>query len=74
MGFAYAPQVLRILVFFPFLGWLAAAAAWLWSVVAGFIAIRQALDLDDTNALLTAIVAAIPAFVIWVILKIILPG
>ena len=68
LGFAYAPQVLNILGFIPILGGLISLAAWLWSVAAGFIATRQALDQDDTNALLTVIVAAIVAFFIQLLI------
>jgi hypothetical protein len=53
IGFAFAPQVLSI---FPCFGWIIGA---IWSVIAGFIAVRQGLDLDNTNACLTIIVGFI---------------
>jgi hypothetical protein len=53
IGFAYAPQILAII---PCLGWI---VGWIWSLIAGFIAVRQGLDLDDTNACLTIIVGFI---------------
>lgn len=67
-GFAYSPQVLNILSFIPCVGWLISLVAWIWSVAAGFVAIRQSLDQDDTNALLTVIVSAIIVFVILAVL------
>jgi hypothetical protein len=50
IGFSYAPQMLAII---PCFGGI---VGWLWSLVAGFLAIRQGLDLDDTNACLTIII------------------
>lgn len=62
-GFAYAPQFLNILSAIPCVGWLISIVAWLWSIATGFIAIRQSLDQDDTNAALTVVVSAIVVFV-----------
>jgi len=59
LGFAYSPQVLGILGIIPCLGWIAALAGWIWSLVAGYIAIKEALDQDDTNAILTIVVSGI---------------
>lgn len=53
IGFAYAPQVLAII---PCIGWVVGL---IWSLIAGFIAIRQGLDLDNVKALLTIVVGAI---------------
>lgn len=52
IGYSYAPQ---ILAFIPCVGFLAL----LWSLAAGFIAVRQGLDLDNVKALLTIIVGFI---------------
>ena len=60
VGFAQAPGALGILVAIPFLGALIALALWVWSVVAGVIALRQALDIDTTKAIVTAVISAIP--------------
>jgi hypothetical protein len=50
IGFAYAPQILGII---PCCGWFVGL---IWSLAAGFIAVRQGLDLDNTNAFLTVVV------------------
>lgn len=50
IGFAYSPQVLGII---PCIGWLIGA---IWSLIAGFIAVRQGLDLDNTRAFFTILV------------------
>ena len=60
VGFAQSPGVLGILVAIPFLGVLIGFALWVWAVVAGVIALRQALDIDTTKAIVTSVIAAIP--------------
>ncbi|MFW6062657.1 MAG: YIP1 family protein [Chloroflexota bacterium] len=62
IGFAYAPQVLGII---PCIGTLIGA---IWSLIAGFIAVRQGLDLDNTKALLTIVVGFIAYIILWAIL------
>jgi hypothetical protein len=68
IGFAYAPQVLSII---PCIGGIVGA---IWSLVAGFIAIRQGLDLDNLKALLTVIVGFIVYVIGYLILALILGG
>lgn len=55
LGFAQAPKVLLALAFLP-MGRLLEAAVGIWVLVAGVIAIRQALDFDTGKAILTALV------------------
>lgn len=47
IGFAYAPQVLSII---PCIGGIIGL---IWTLAAGFVAIRQGLDLDNTKTLIT---------------------
>jgi hypothetical protein len=47
IGFAYAPQCLAII---PCVGWLIGLV---WSLAAGFVAVRQGLDLDNMKAFFT---------------------
>jgi hypothetical protein len=68
IGFAYAPQVLSII---PCIGGIIGG---IWSLVAGFIAIRQGLDLDNLKALLTVIVGFIVYVIGYLILALILGG
>ncbi len=70
-GFAYAPQVLNILSFIPCVGWVLPLVTWLWSIATGFVAIRQSLDQDDTNAALTMVVSFLVVLAILVILGLI---
>lgn len=73
-GFAYAPQILGVLSFIPCLGGLVALAAWIWSIAAGFVAIRQSLNQDNTNAALTVIVSAIAVIVVTALISLVLGG
>jgi hypothetical protein len=53
IGFAYCPMILSII---PCVGGLIGI---IWAIAAGFIAIRQGLDLDDMKAFLTVAVGAL---------------
>ncbi len=53
IGFAYAPLVLSII---PCVGGVIGI---IWAIAAGFIAVRQGLDLDDMKSLLTVGVGAV---------------
>lgn len=57
LGFAMSPGVLYLVGIVPFLGGLVSLAVWIWTLVAGVVAIRQALDFDTTKAVLTALIS-----------------
>ena len=58
IGFAQTPGILLIFGFIPFLGWLPRLVAAIWMLVAGIVAIRQALDFDNQTgkAIITAVI------------------
>jgi hypothetical protein len=64
IGFAQSPGVLNILGFVPILGGLINLAVGLWILAATVVAMRQALDLDTTKAVMTGILG----FIVYVIL------
>jgi len=53
LGYASAPRVLSLLVFIPYFGPLLGFAGSIWSLVAGFVGAREALDLDIAETLAT---------------------
>jgi len=55
LGYAQSPQVLVVFAFVPLLGKAIVAVAAIWSLVAGVVAIRQALDFGTGRAILTVI-------------------
>ncbi len=70
IGFAQAPGVLLVLAIIPILGWLVSLVVAIWLLVAGFIAIRQALDFDNQNgkALVTALLGLLCYIVVAAII------
>ncbi len=72
LGFAYAPNVLGIFSFIPCVGPLIALVGSIWALVAGIIAVREALDFDTGKAVLTAIVGWLIILVITFVLTAIL--
>jgi hypothetical protein len=71
LGFAQSPGVIMILAIVPILGWLVIAAVALWQLVAGIIAIRQALDFTTGKAILTALIGWV---VVWIINAVLFAG
>ena len=61
LGFAQAPGVLFAFAIIPLLGWIPAAAASVWVLITGFVAIRQALDIGNGKTFLTILVGWIVA-------------
>ena len=58
-GFAYAPGILLILQFVPFLGGLIGLIVAIWRLVTSFIAVRQALDISNGATVATIVVGFI---------------
>jgi hypothetical protein len=58
VGFAQAPGLFGIVAIVPFFGLFVRLAIVIWSLVAGIIAVRQALDYDDTiRAVIVCVIA-----------------
>ncbi|HHP7239439.1 YIP1 family protein [Longibacter sp.] len=66
IGFAFAPQFLAII---PCLGGL---IGFFWTLAAGFIAIRQGLDLDNTKTALTIGAGALAYFALMIVVGIVM--
>jgi hypothetical protein len=65
VGFAQTPGVLNILSFIPVVGGIVSLVTGIWALVAGIIALRQALDITTGQAVITAIIGAIPMFLLY---------
>jgi hypothetical protein len=72
LGFASSPGVLLVLRFIPLLGWFITAAVFIWRLATGFVAIRQALDLDTGNTLATIVVGFIGYMAVFAAVTILL--
>ena len=74
LGFAHTPGVLRIFLFVPFIGGLIAFAASVWFLVAGVIAVRQALDFSTGRAIATCVVGWVIYMVFMFVVLILVNG
>jgi hypothetical protein len=72
LGYASGPRALSVLGFIPCVGALAALAGAIWALVAGVVAVRQALDFDTTNAVITVIIGWVIVFIITVVITAVL--
>jgi hypothetical protein len=68
LGFAQSPGVLYVLGIIPLLGWLIRFVVLIWVLIAGIIAIRQALDFSTGKAVLTALLGWLALAIVTVIL------
>jgi hypothetical protein len=63
LGFAQSPGLLYVFAFVPVLGGLLRFVVGIWVLVAGIIAIRQALDFSTGKAVLTALIGWLALFI-----------
>ena len=70
IGFSNSPGVFRFFSFIPFIGGAIAFVASVWALVAGIIAVRQALDFSTWRAIGTCIIG----WVIYVLFLFLIPG
>ncbi len=64
LGYANAPNLLGIFGFIPCVGWLISLAGAILALIAGVIAVREAMEFDTTKAIVTVVIAWVIAFVI----------
>jgi hypothetical protein len=72
LGFAYAPGVLNILRFIPVLGGIIGLIVGIWRIITGFVAVREALDLDSGNTIAVIVVGIIAYIVVVAVVGVIL--
>ena len=64
LGYASVPRLLSLLGFIPCLGPVLSFAGGIWALAAGFIGIREALDLDTTDTVVTVILGWLAIMII----------
>jgi hypothetical protein len=74
IGFAQSPGVLNLLSFVPVVGGIIALITGIWSLVAGIVAVRQALDFDTGKAILTAVIGWIFLVIVIVLVSVLVGG
>ena len=67
LGYTMAPSVLGILAVIPCLGWIAALVGAVLSLVLGFFAIRETMELTTEKAVLTIVIGWVLRLVIGLI-------
>lgn len=70
LGFAQAPGVLFLFGIIPLVGGLVALVVALWILIAGIVAIRQALDFGTGRAIATALLGFIPYAILGALLRV----
>ena len=68
LGYASAPGILRLLGAIPIIGWLFSLAAWVLSLILGFYAVRETLEVTTEKAILTVLIGWAVMVVVSVIL------
>ena len=74
IGYANAPRLLGFFAWIPCVGWIISLAGAILSLVAGFYAIREALELDTTQTIATVVIGWVVVFVINLIVTLITAG
>jgi len=64
LGYASGPRLLSLLAFIPCLGPILGFAGGIWALVAGFYGVREALDLDTTETLVTVVLGWLAILII----------
>ena len=64
LGYANAPRLLGLFAFIPCVGWLIAFAGRILALIAGFLAVREAMDFDTGKAILTVVISWVIALII----------
>ena len=62
LGYANAPNLLGVFGIIPCLGWIAALVGAVLSLIAGVIAVREAMEFDTIKAIITVAIAWIVSF------------
>lgn len=74
LGYANAPRFLGILGFIPCVGFLIVIASWILSLIAGIIAVREAMDLETGNAIITVAISWVIAFGLSLVISLLFGG
>jgi len=74
LGYANAPRLLGLLGFIPCIGWLFALAGWVLSLIAGVIAIREAMEFETSDAIITSLISFMLFIVASAVIGIVFAG
>ncbi|MSP13653.1 MAG: hypothetical protein EXR62_11945 [Chloroflexi bacterium] len=64
IGYANAPGLLSIFGFLPVIGGADVIIGFVWRLATGYVATRQALDIDDRKTVITIVLSLVPYFIL----------
>lgn len=70
IGFANSPGVFNILAFIPVVGAIISIVVFIWSLIAGIIGVRSALDFSTTRAIITVLIGWLVMFLLRLLIPI----
>ncbi len=71
LGYASAPRAITFFAFIPYLGGILVAVALVWQLLAGVVAIRQALDFGTGQAIVTVVLGWVAMLIIGGLLSLV---
>jgi hypothetical protein len=71
LGYASAPRLLGLFGFIPCVGWVFSLAGWLLALIAGVLAIREAMEFDTGKAIITVVISWLVSLVVYLPFRII---
>lgn len=74
LGYANAPNLLGFFSFIPCVGWLVALAGSILALIAGVLAIREAMDFETSHAIVTVLISWVISFAVTALIGAALGG
>jgi hypothetical protein len=72
LGYATGPRALGVFSFIPCVGAIIGLLAGIWSLVVGVVAVREALNFDTGNAIITVVIGWVVVFVVGSLIAVVL--
>jgi hypothetical protein len=74
LGYANAPNLLGVFHFIPCVGWIITLAGAILAFIAGFVAVREAMEFDTGNAIITVLISWVISFAITLGIRMAIAG
>lgn len=74
LGYANAPNLLGVFGFIPCVGWIIALLGLILAFIAGFMAVREAMEFDTGSAIVTVLISWVISVIINLGIDLLIPG
>ena len=74
LGYANAPNLLGVFAFIPCVGWIIAILGAILAFIAGFLAVREAMEFDTGSAIVTVLISWVISIVISFGIRLLIGG